>query len=246
MTHSLNFVEKPKGKKLAEILEPFNENTDDERYLTKVVYCKNGDYWHYYETKLLPTLAELLMEDNPKLKDSQAYWQEKIDRFANARGDDKQLKDLLLEYEGGKCDENGNLYWLDPENAKWDWWLPGGRWNNWLRTKNGKNTNHAKRGEIDLNAMLLREVGHYRDRYNELKASDPLWYENLDYLNSYSPDTTIDDYIKSLGIQVKPYGFLSNGKWLDYDNTENYEQEFDRWWENLDPDAEIYAIDCHI
>ena len=38
-------------------------------------------------------------------------------------------------------DKQGNLYSNSNPNAKWDWWVIGGRWNNLLKLKDGGFTN---------------------------------------------------------------------------------------------------------
>lgn len=38
-------------------------------------------------------------------------------------------------------------------NKKWDWWVVGGRWSNFLKLKSGGYADEAKKGEIDFDGM---------------------------------------------------------------------------------------------
>lgn len=56
-------------------------------------------------------------------------------------------------------DRQGNLYSNSNPNAKWDWWVIGGRWNNLLKLKDGGFTNSARVKDIDFTPQ--------QERYND-------------------------------------------------------------------------------
>lgn len=53
-------------------------------------------------------------------------------------------------------------------NSKWDWYSLGGRWDGFLRTKNGKNVNHARIGDIDIEALEREAVSGAEERYDRI------------------------------------------------------------------------------
>ena len=48
------------------------------------------------------------------------------------------------------ADRQGNLYSTSNPNAKWDWWVIGGRWSNFLKLKSGGFANSARVRNIDF------------------------------------------------------------------------------------------------
>lgn len=73
----------------------------------------------------------------------------------------------LTDYCGEEPDEQtGRLgYWSNP-NAKWDWYVVGGRWSNWLRHKDGTKVDQARYGDIDWAAMLAGHVEFWTKVYD--------------------------------------------------------------------------------
>lgn len=53
-------------------------------------------------------------------------------------------------------------------DAKWDWWVLGGRWNNSLLLKSGKLTNSAKVEDIDFDAMNEKARNSALDFHDKL------------------------------------------------------------------------------
>lgn len=64
----------------------------------------------------------------------------------------------IMDPEGGlvKAVERTN------PNKKWDWWVEGGRWEGFLRTKDGGNANSCLRAELDLESMRNEAEGKAR------------------------------------------------------------------------------------
>ena len=63
--------------------------------------------------------------------------------------DEECYEETKKWFDADAIDEQGNLWSKYPPNAKWDWYTEGGRWNNCLVTKEGKNTNEDYVSEID-------------------------------------------------------------------------------------------------
>ena len=56
-------------------------------------------------------------------------------------------------------------YWQNP-NAKWDWWVTGGRWADFLKDKNGNYVTHARVKDLDFDTdrqKAAEEAGHLYD-----------------------------------------------------------------------------------
>lgn len=215
--HYAIFVAKEKGKSLADIMHPFDENCEDVGVATKEIFCKAGEYLKYYETKIEPNLRDnLTSKEIAELAPELIPYSKKVlAKFEKVKNNDEKLAKYILAQEGGKKDKEGNLYYMCNHNAKWDWYSIGGRWNEYLVLADGKRTNKAKRKEIDLKATAEWE-------------------------NKIFPSA------KPLE-KFRPYGFLSNGEWVDRDDLKDkdFEKKFDEWWENLDPEMEIILVDCH-
>ena len=69
---------------------------------------------------------------------------------------------------------DGLTYTRNP-NAKWDWWVEGGRWENVALIRyDGKNVTSCKRNELDLEAMSMRAEGLW---YPFALVVDGVWHE---------------------------------------------------------------------
>lgn len=74
------------------------------------------------------------------------------------------IEEFARDYHGYEK-YNGRIgHWTNP-NAKWDWWVAGGRWSGQLLLKSGgEGVDVARVGDIDLNAMKVRNVAKRRER----------------------------------------------------------------------------------
>ena len=63
------------------------------------------------------------------------------------QSDDECWKHMSTGYI---TDEAGNLYTTSNPDSKWDWWTEGGRWEGFLRLKNGERANSARIKDIDF------------------------------------------------------------------------------------------------
>lgn len=62
---------------------------------------------------------------------------------------DEECWEFMAKMPGYTSDAHGNIYVKCNNNAKWDWYEIGGRWDGYLRVK-GERTNSARIGEIDF------------------------------------------------------------------------------------------------
>jgi hypothetical protein len=97
--------------------------------------------------------------------------------FLDLKGDQKYGYLMLDEH-------NEVLRFIDRtnENKKWDWWVVGGRWPDFLLLKNGKRADWARKGDIDFAAMRAaaeKQAGEDWDKINAIIAGRPVpsWEE---------------------------------------------------------------------
>lgn len=61
-------------------------------------------------------------------------------------------------------------YYKNP-NAKWDWYVIGGRWEGYLKLKHGHTANTAFVGQVNWNAMLEEKVEKIMDTYYQYRTA---------------------------------------------------------------------------
>lgn len=198
--------EEPTEEKLNEILEPYNEQTEDLRY------------------------AELI-----------------------------------------KDEDDGHEYYNNP-NAKWDWWVVGGRWDEAMPVKAGGGKNVAQIKDIVLvngdpeKREYYAKVWDYltgavseEDTPDNIKADyafEKKLFKTEYWAHKYGSK---EQYVES-EILFAPYAFVDkNGEWHEpgamgwfgmsdatAETYADYRAEWKKYIEDCNPDDYIVLIDCHI
>lgn len=136
--------------------------------------------------------------------------------------DDEALWDYLVTNEPVKRDENGAIWSTYNPNAKWDWWVVGGRWEDVYRARQGR--------PVGSVLAKLRQMKDVLARGDEL-ASGSWWPGNL---------LTSDQQWHEIGL-TGLFGMhedaMSEREWVDH-CLEALGRE--------DPSAVVYYIDFHI
>ncbi len=60
------------------------------------------------------------------------------------------------DYNGSDLAEDGKYYRVTNPDAKWDWWVIGGRWRNLLLHKNGEYCDSLQKKDLDLEVIRKR------------------------------------------------------------------------------------------
>lgn len=60
-------------------------------------------------------------------------------------------------------------YW-ENKNAKWDWWVVGGRWSGFFKIKDGENSNTALKKDIDIEGMKYAAKQDAEKDYDNIMA----------------------------------------------------------------------------
>lgn len=178
-------------------------------------------------------------------------------------------KKYLTFFKDEDCDvdeETGERgYWENP-NKKWDWWLIGGRYSNWFKTKAGQTVNYSQIGDLDLS--LDQEMYQKALRFWEVVVENsPLrpdededdfyhFYKPIYYVNQYG---TKEEYAKARA-DITPWAFVtSDGVWHEQgamgwfgmnDATKNsrvvFREAFHKALQDAASTDYVVLVDCHI
>lgn len=271
MSHFVVMVTDVDKVPLDEQLEPFYEQGEEGDYfMEKEYYLENNDKdineWLDREIKLdqerITQQEEKISEVKPEERkgyENHLKWLrksvKKLERIKALKTTKGKLK-AIKNYNGGGLDKNG-LYWLNNPNAKWDWWVEGGRWDGWLVKKNGERCNRCKVKEVDFEGMKkaqLEDRAKYYDEEIERAKKDgvkPMFW-------GYKETPTKEEYVNGAKIYVSPYAVLHEEEWHEKGSMgwfgiddpkfteDDWENKFLEFFKTLDPETEIAIVDCHI
>lgn len=173
-----------------------------------------------------------------------------------------------LDFDISEHDDEGNLYYLGNEDAKWDWYQIGGRWSNMLKKLDGTRCDECEVKDLDLS--LDKDMYEKAKRFWEVVVDkQPLkdgeyadgftsWYKDSYYKDTFGDKETFAKDKASLSTLA----MLLDGKWYEQgkmgwfgmsDTTSNslkeYTKFFNKTLEELKethPHATVTLVDCHI
>lgn len=173
-----------------------------------------------------------------------------------------------LEFDTSEHDDEGNLYYLGNEDAKWDWYEIGGRWSGMLKKSDGTRCDECEVKDLDLSldedmyekAKRFWEVvvdkqplkdGEYADGFTS-------WYKDSYYKDTFGDKETFAKDKASLSTLA----MLLDGKWYEQgkmgwfgmsdttsESLQEYTNFFDKKLKELKithPNARLTLVDCHI
>lgn len=149
----------------------------------------------------------------------------------------KNFAEIFRCWFGGELDlETGNWgYWRNP-NAKWDWYLLGGRWINFFKLKkdrtgvhgeSGINNELPKRGyadsallkDIDSDYMVKQWAKIYRKKWTEYKKSlnfpVDIKHQAQEMFDIAEHDTRTSYVTRMATIGHNVFAILHEGRWLE-------------------------------
>lgn len=180
----------------------------------------------------------------------------------------KSFKEYMEDYEGYTYNKETKTfgYWCNPD-AKWDWHVLGGRWNNMLPTKNHSkvNTCQIKDVDWDINKKniprykreweVLVEGDKPQNDYEELLIKDRPFYHKPEWLlNDYGSK---ENYIYCMS-SIITFATLFEGNWYEeatmgwFGVSHSEEGQKDSYREKFSeiiskyPNYWITIVDCHI
>ena len=78
------------------------------------------------------------------------------------------MEQFADKYHGYNIIENGRIGRYINPNKKWDWWVVGGWWSDWLQLKDGTKVDSAAKGNIDFDAMIHEAKTEAGKKYDEV------------------------------------------------------------------------------
>jgi hypothetical protein len=174
--------------------------------------------------------------------------------------------ELVQKWNGLSENSNGDLGYYHNPNAKWDWYTVGGRWNEFLRTKDGRAVNSAPIGDLDF-APQAEDI-NYATRFWEvvIENAPKTKEEENKYFSMYKPEYYVERYgtkenFIKLQTMFSTWGvIMPDGKWFEkgsmgwwglsdesHDEANDWILNFyDRFLKDLTPDTVVTIVDCHI
>ena len=264
MSHFVVMVTRTDEEPLDAQLEPFNEQGDEYDYYMEKKYFleRNEKDVESWLDERLQDYEKSIKELKAKKKDEREYdylkWclaeAEDIKKAKAVKDLDKRLE-FINKYEGGGMDEKG-LYWVNNPNAKWDWWVEGGRWGGWLVKKNGERCNRCLVKELDFEGMKKAELEDRAKWYDEA-VKEAKENNRKPVLFGFKETPTKEEYVNRK-VCLSPYAVLHNGEWIEkgsmgwwgvddpHYTEEDWEKKFQEFFKTLDPETEVTIVDCHI
>ena len=196
--------------------------------------------------------------NDPEFNGDKGWWNKQLKKVKLIQQEpnlEKQIE-MIGDLQGYRLDDKGLFYLTNP-NAKWDWWVEGGRWDGWLMTKDGKHCNRCKVKELDFDGMRINDMVDMAKWYirevekAKLEKRKPMFW-------GWEKKPTIKHYMESANHFPTPYAVLHDGNWyakgemgwfgIDDKNysEEEWEEGFKEFISKLDPETEITIVDCHI
>lgn len=157
-----------------DVLAPFNEQ--DEEYFEPVDHTEEykKDYEKYHESydKWLDHLKESGEEDN--IVNFMKWWTsvglviQEDDKEAIEEAFSKKDQSVMIVNDKG---EMLHYYYFHNPNAKWDWWVEGGRFNTTdgrFIFKDGHAADSGRLADVDLDAMIERARKKQAEDYDNV------------------------------------------------------------------------------
>lgn len=275
MSHFTVLVTKTNETSEEAQLERFYEQGEDSDYfMVKEIEIAASDIKDYCE-KILQTLT-----DRTKLEDNTPETQKRYDDLLakhQQNFDNGDFDSIIEDWDGYEKDEDGNYYTISNPDAKWDWWVVGGRWSGYFKKKPGAEGEIGRPGvmmeqvtdetvadvikvkDIDWDAMdaeARAERGKFYDKYHEAEEGKKpfIWDKrDIEALENLSRDEYIAQPVSHATFAVlhddEWYEKGSMGWWgmvSDEKDQKDWDVEFRKLIESLDPEAEVTVVDCHI
>lgn len=272
MSHFVVMVTNTDNETLEEQLEPFYEQGNEDDYFMEKEYFveRNKESVEKWLEKAIELEAkdiencekeiEKSKEDKKLVKHmrNRIKWCKKIMRNWQRIQSLKTLTgklNAIHRYEGCAMDKDG-LYWVSNPNAKWDWWVEGGRWDGWLVKKNGERCNRCLVKELDFEGMRKAELEDRAKWYDEEieKAKED---DRKPFFFGFKETPTKEEYVNRK-VWLSPYAVLHEGEWIEkgemgwwgiddpHYTEEDWDKKFQEFFKTLDPETEIAIVDCHI
>ena len=207
------------------------------------------------------------------VQDVLKYFKEHNVDFPYDHVDESNLVEYLeraeeLEFDTSEHDNEGNLYYLGNNNAKWDWYEIGGRWSNILKKLDGTRCDECEVKDLDLS--LDTELYNEAKRFWEVVVDNqPLTdvERPSDFFTMYKPEYYTemygdrDNFAKSYA-SFNTFAMLLDGEWYEqgkmgwFAMSDTTKESLEKFTDFMDktlrelkkthPHATVTLVDCHI
>ena len=207
------------------------------------------------------------------VQDVLKYFKEHNVDFPYDHVDESNLVEYLeraeeLEFDTSEHDNEGNLYYLGNNNAKWDWYEIGGRWSNILKKLDGTRCDECEVKDLDLS--LDTELYNEAKRFWEVVVDkQPLTdvERPSDFFTMYKPEYYTemygdrDNFAKSYA-SFNTFAMLLDGEWYEqgkmgwFAMSDTTKESLEKFTDFMDktlrelkkthPHATVTLVDCHI
>lgn len=255
MSHFTTMVITHKGEDPEELLAPFVEEVEsDSRYAEFDVEVKKEDF----ATKAKEIVAGLKKDD------------ESLPKYKKLLEEEKYTE-IFEDWFGG-AQHHGNWgYWCNP-NAKWDWYVLGGRWTGYLKPIKGATGELGESGVFDnkpnkgyFDQMLFKDID-WQGMIKDSLVKAEKWWKEAEKLNEsdksirfdIGKDVSHDQYINRFK-NVAPHAIITaDGEWhesgrMGWWGMVSDKKDEDKWAEEVaqvlkecKPDDTISIYDLHI
>ena len=220
------------------------------------------------EDTLFPYYSQMTEEE-----DQHGYLEyEYCDKNYEAHGY-KTKEELIKDLKPKIKSFNEDYIYAHNPNGMWDWYLPGGRWNNMLLNDKGEKVNSCLVANLDLKEMKKQKIQEYKGLYerinivfseikNDKLAMIKLWRELFIehpelYLTPYPNEIndffnlTKEQYYHQIELEaLNTYAIVDlEGNWME--NTEHTKIEWLKIVHSTvekykqDKDNMMVMVDCH-
>ena len=219
----------------------------------------------FKEDKLHTVLSESLepFDESLGIQEYVAYTKADLEDMYKSYIEKSDTEDIVLEsyeeytkrFHTRGIDEDGNALSAYNPDAKWDWYVVGGRWDKCIETKDGKKVNYARIKDIVFekeftDEQLCKIEENYLDLINNGNFFKPEYYQR-----KYP---TFEMYLKSHNFST--YALLDrDGEWIEPgemgwfgmssatpEEETKFQDKYMQLIEKSDPEDWLIVVDCHI
>lgn len=167
------------------------------------------------------------------------------------------------------------VYRFTNPSAKWDWFVIGGRWSNFLLAKDGKRYDSLKKKDIDFEGMVqdaAKQAEKDYDAFQELlekqNVTDPKELDSEALFQFYQEQGKMflreefdgvskNEYIKKAkDAAIMTFAFVKDGVWhekaemgwfaVTCNEKQDWPEIFNDLLESVDDEETLTVVDCHI
>jgi hypothetical protein len=260
MSHFVVLVTLPRGTANITLAVMGALSPYDEKLKTETFMSETADDIKKKRRKDITYLKKRLAE---KKNVNETWTKERIEELKKMT-DQEYYEDYV---DGSLLDENGNMMSTHNPEGRWDWWVIGGRWTNFLNLKNGETDDFAKVKDVRFEPTE-DEIKQTGEKYERLKKADAMRKQGIALdkdaelelmFAEFDPTQSKEDFVREESA-ISFYSCVDkNGEWHEraecgwFGSEHNVTEEKEEWRlkfkerfiDPLDPNDILVVVDCH-